>query len=209
MLVDAGVQYDDVAVDVADWPTKKNELPFGSAPVLQWGDTIVAQTEAIAHFLSRKLGYYGRDNTPEWDARVDMVASALYQDIYNPLGLMFYFPLAQPTGDLKVQITAWKTRTLYLLGKINTLLGDDEYFSGRNDGHPSFADFFLFDTWDILLEYLPQHKLPETYPKLHGLYERIQNRPNIKKYLNSGKKFSTISLSPVEADVRNAVAASE
>ena len=62
-LVDAGLEFEDVIFQADEsWPSHKASEdvsgPFSSLPVLAWGEHRVAQTLAIASYLSRQLGHY-------------------------------------------------------------------------------------------------------------------------------------------------------
>ena len=84
VLVDAGVAFEDQRITIGpSWGALKEQTeggPFGSLPVLEWGEDCVAQALPIAGYLARRLGQYdGLDAMGI--ARLEMVASAAYMDI--------------------------------------------------------------------------------------------------------------------------------
>ena len=52
----AKVEYEDHRVNRDDWPNLKPEMPFGQMPVLEEDGKQLAQSQAIARYLSRKFG---------------------------------------------------------------------------------------------------------------------------------------------------------
>ena len=58
----AGIDFDDVRVKSADWPTLKASMPFGAMPVLQMpGKPPLAHSNAILVFIGRQHGLHPAD----------------------------------------------------------------------------------------------------------------------------------------------------
>ena len=58
----AGIDFDDVRVKSADWPTLKESMPFGAMPVLQMpGKPPLAHSNAILVFIGRQHGLHPID----------------------------------------------------------------------------------------------------------------------------------------------------
>lgn len=58
----AGIDFDDVRVKSADWPTLKESMPFGAMPVLQMpGKPPLAHSNAILVFIGRQHGLHPVD----------------------------------------------------------------------------------------------------------------------------------------------------
>src|SRR5579864_8894928 len=98
-LIDAGIAFEDRRVAISpSWRTLKEQAvggPFGSLPVLEWGDDCVAQALPIAGYVARRLGQYdGLDAMGI--ARLEMVTSAAYLDIIAELAMMLWVPTAVP-----------------------------------------------------------------------------------------------------------------
>ncbi|MGA2447865.1 MAG: glutathione S-transferase family protein [Polyangiaceae bacterium] len=59
----AGVDFEDVRLQRADWPALKPTMPFGAVPVLEWpGRPALAQTNAILVFVGREYGLHPAEN---------------------------------------------------------------------------------------------------------------------------------------------------
>ena len=74
ILASAGQEYEDFRFEREQWPQHKGNTPFGQAPVLEVtedGKTVqIAQSLAIARYLARKFGLYGKNETEM--AEIDM-----------------------------------------------------------------------------------------------------------------------------------------
>ncbi len=61
-LVDAGIAFEDQRLAIGpSWRALKEQAdggPFGSLPVLEWGDDCVAQALPIGGYVARRLGQY-------------------------------------------------------------------------------------------------------------------------------------------------------
>ena len=74
MFAVAGQEFEDVRFEREDWPKYKDGTPFGQVPVLEVtedGKTVqIAQSLAIARFLGKKFGLYGKNDLEM--AEIDM-----------------------------------------------------------------------------------------------------------------------------------------
>ena len=112
-LVDAGVAFDDERITIGpSWRTVKEQAeggPFGSLPVLEWGDDCVAQALPIAGYVARRLGQYdGLDAMAI--AHLEMVASAAYLDVIAELVMMLWVPSAVPDTEATVRFANHEAR---------------------------------------------------------------------------------------------------
>ena len=59
----AGVDFDDVRVPTAEWPSLKPQTPFGSLPVLELpGKSPLAQSNAILVYIGRQHGLHPKND---------------------------------------------------------------------------------------------------------------------------------------------------
>lgn len=59
----AGIAFEDVRVQNADWPALKPQLPFGAMPVLEWpGQPPLAHSNAILVLIGRRHGLHPSDD---------------------------------------------------------------------------------------------------------------------------------------------------
>ena len=74
IFAQSGQEYEDFRFDRKDWRNYKDDTPFGQVPVLEVtedGKTVqIAQSVAIARFLARRFGLYGKNDLEM--AEIDM-----------------------------------------------------------------------------------------------------------------------------------------
>lgn len=202
LLHDASVDFVDIresresGVD-GSWAQKSSDPqmggPFGTLPVLQWGDLQVAQTEAIAWFLGQHLGYGG--SNIERSARVMALCSAAHQDLVQPLGMLLWQPVMYPNIDLKMPAGLMLDRIFKVLKALENQIGDD-YFLGKE---PTTGDFFIYEAvWSVSDVFgnwiLADHK------RLKAWMTLMESRPRLQVTLSSRPEFFTSC--PIESEVR-------
>ena len=79
LLHQAGVEFEDNRIKREEWPSLKQDMPFGQIPVLQIftdeGTKVLAQSNTIARFVARSHGLAGKDS---WEsAQCDMLVDAM------------------------------------------------------------------------------------------------------------------------------------
>ncbi|CAF3468100.1 unnamed protein product [Rotaria sp. Silwood1] len=67
----AGQKFEDIRYEREEWPAHKSEMPLGQVPVLEVDGVKLVQSMAIARFLAKRFGLYGKDELQQ--ARVDAV----------------------------------------------------------------------------------------------------------------------------------------
>jgi prostaglandin-H2 D-isomerase / glutathione transferase len=59
----AGIDFDDVRIQTADWPALKDRMPYGSLPVLELpGRPALAQSNALLVLIGRRHGLHPADD---------------------------------------------------------------------------------------------------------------------------------------------------
>ncbi|MDJ0841455.1 MAG: glutathione S-transferase [Acidobacteriota bacterium] len=159
--------------------------PYGTLPVLHWGDFQLAQTEAVAWFLGQKLGYAGDD---EQSAALSAALCSLgHQDLIIPLGMMLWSPVLKPDADLREaasQTLMWLQRHLVSLER-QLETGGQAYLLGAE---PTVGDFFAFEGVDAVAELYGGRTL-EPFPNLQAWRQRILKRPRLKDPLANRPTF--------------------
>jgi len=205
VLLDAGLPFNDELVEVgAKWPAQKQDKdfsgPFGSLPLLIWGNDRVAQTLAIASYLSRRLGHYdGRD--AQAIAQLEMIASAAYLDLLLAAGEMrWQVGLAKDEATWNAWFDGYVQRARLRIPYFEQLLASaDSQFFG--DNHPAAADFFVYEAISEWQETLGPSLLDElSCPRLARFAETIGSRPSLSAYRNAGRRPVAFSGSPTDAD---------
>ncbi|BFZ09088.1 hypothetical protein BsWGS_12127 [Bradybaena similaris] len=62
LLAAAGQKFEDVRLTKEQWVVEKPKTPFLQVPVLQLDDKKYGQSNAIANYLAREFGFYGKSN---------------------------------------------------------------------------------------------------------------------------------------------------
>ncbi|MFZ1988462.1 MAG: glutathione S-transferase family protein [Alphaproteobacteria bacterium] len=205
VLMDSGLPFDDELVEVGPkWPAQKQDKdfsgPFGSLPLLIWGNDRVAQTLAIASYLSRRLGHYeGRDT--QAIARLEMISSAAYLDLITSIGEMrWQVGLAKDEVTWNAWFDGYVQRARLRIPYFEQLLAsaDSEFFGGN---HPVAADFFVYEAMSEWRETLGPSLLDElSCPLLSRFTETISARPHLLAYRSAGRRPAAFSGSPTDAD---------
>lgn len=203
-LVDAGVTFDDERITVGpSWRTVKEQAeagPFGSLPVLEWGDDCVAQTLPIAGYIARRLGQYdGLDSMAI--AHLEMVASAAYLDVIVEVVMMLWVPSALPDAEATMRFANHEARILHKVARIDRMLASrpEPFFGGQQ---PAIADFFVVEAVDMARAVLGARidaALCKA-PRLAAMRERLARRDAIARYVAEGKRPTRFSGSPSEGD---------
>lgn len=205
VLMDAGVAFDDVLVEVGpEWPVLKEDRdfsgPFGSLPLLIWGNERVAQTLAIANYLSLRLGHYD-DKDAQAIGRLEMIASAAYLDLITSIGEMRW-----QLGAAKDE-TGWNNwfdnyvqRIRQRLPRFEQLLSasETEFIGGKS---PVAADFFVYEAiseWQEILGATLLNKL--SCPNLARFAETIGARPALAGYRDAGRRPTAFSGNPADGE---------
>jgi glutathione S-transferase len=82
ILTHAKVEFEDVRISHADWPTQKKELnlEFGQVPAVEMDGTLYTQSASIVRALGKMYGYYPEDPLTAW--KVDSLGDAL-DDVFT------------------------------------------------------------------------------------------------------------------------------
>ncbi|XP_012944480.1 glutathione S-transferase 1 [Aplysia californica] len=62
VLAAAGKKYEDFRFKGDEWPQHKAKTPFGQSPTLEVDGKVYGQSIAIATYLAREFGFYGKTN---------------------------------------------------------------------------------------------------------------------------------------------------
>ncbi|CRH03949.1 glutathione S-transferase, putative [Plasmodium relictum] len=153
---------------------KEKEIPFNQVPILEINNLILAQSQAIVRYLSKKYKISGDNELHEFYA--DMIFCGV-QDIHYKFNNTNLFKQNETTF-LNEELPKWSGYFEKLLKKNNT-----NYFVGNNLTYADLAVFNLYD--DIESKYPNSLK---NFPLLKTHNEFISNIPNIKNYINNRKE---------------------
>jgi glutathione S-transferase len=216
-LEDAGVAFEDERIPLADlagWRERKEDPevggPFASLPVLRWGDHVVAQTLAVAAYLSERLGHADRLSSAEARAFDAMVVSAAHLDMQAPYSGLLWLAADAPDEQLRavarglLDAVGAKLAQLERLHEGALLRGP---FFG--DAAPSMADFFVYESIDRARAVFGRAFAPHLAgaERMRALVAALEKRPRIAACLAARRVAERVTSSPSEPRVRDRVRA--
>ncbi|KAF7885682.1 uncharacterized protein EAF02_004191 [Botrytis sinoallii] len=181
LLIDAGAAFKDIRYTFEEWPEHKRNgkvaeiNPTGNIPVVEMPDgKILTQSYAILRHWSRLLGAYDGKNEDEkyWaDAICDIVIDSFFSDNQKE-----DYPKHQQ-GDQKKYLNAIETHL-----KGSELSKKGPFIIGNEI---TYADMVLYQLLHDESLTKDGRKGLKEYPRLVQLVDAVEDRPNIKKFLNS------------------------
>src|SRR5262245_60982386 len=85
----AGIPFEDDRVQFTDWERRKVDTPFGALPVLEVDGQILAQSNAINHYVGKLASLYPSD---PWQAALCDEAMEAVEDITNKIAATLFLP---------------------------------------------------------------------------------------------------------------------
>ncbi|CAF2749544.1 unnamed protein product [Rotaria sp. Silwood2] len=179
IFVAAGQKYEDIRYEGSEWPSRKNEMPLGQMPVLEFDGTKLPQSLSIARFLAKQFHLAGKDNFEQ--AKVDAVA-----DTVNDL-LLKFVPARFESDETKKQELLKKflaeelpkhLQNLEVLGK---LYGNGGPFFVGN--HLTWVDLFFHEVGYNMLQL--DAKSLDSHPWLKHNRAEVEKQPKIAEYLKN------------------------
>merc|ERR1711879_359794 len=167
--------YEDVRIQMADWPSKKSSFPFGQLPFYKDSDVEMPQSIAIVRHLGRKHGLYG-DSLAE-QAQVDVVIDTVNDGMTAVMG---QFNEKFHGGDRSGVEEAIEKA----MGNISKLLKDNDFFVGNK---VSVADFAVFHVIDNYVKPLHAPSLAAN-EAIENFRKRVAALPNIAAHLASDRR---------------------
>lgn len=181
LLAASGKEWENNRFHSTEWPALKPNAPFGQAPFLEYNGQTYGQSVAIANFLAREFGFYGKTNQ---DAAVIDQVVQLVQEIIADLVIIY-----DEKDEAKKEELTEKLRSEALpkyLGIFQKLLrtnGSTGFFVGKG---LSLADIVLFDIL-ITVQWFIKSDIPnkDDYPEVEKVRANVAANPGIKKYMAS------------------------
>lgn len=169
----AGQEFQDVRITFEEWPKLKPSTPTGVLPVLEINSDKLCQSMAIARYLAKQYGFYGK--TDRDGASIDQVIDT----VGDLMGTLISWKLesdATKQAEKNKNIIE-ETGPRFIRYFDNFLKGKD-YFVGSS---LTIADMAVYDVLVTLLK--KDAKCLSKYPKLEANYKRVGEHPKLKKYL--------------------------
>jgi len=203
-LVDAGIAFEDQRLAVGpSWRALKEQAdggPFGSLPVLEWGDDRIAQALPIAGYVARRAGQYdGLDAMGI--ARLEMVASVAYLDVIGEVAMMLLVPTSTPEAEAATRFSNHEARIFHKVDRLDKMLASsgEPFFGGHR---PAVADFFVVEAIDMTRVVLGERldAALRGAPRLAEMRERLAQRDAIARYVGEGRRPTRLTGNPNEAE---------
>ncbi|CAL1528871.1 unnamed protein product [Lymnaea stagnalis] len=174
VLVAAGKEFEDVRVPefTADLKAK---TPFGQLPLLEVDGEVFAQSVAIATYLAREFGLYGKTNLD--GLRIDQVVQ-LVQEILNAGYKAYLFTADETQKAQLIKELKEKEFPRYLEYFENLLKNNGTgYFVGDS---LTLADLIVYD---VAFAFIQRGFGISGYPLVEALYSSVESHPRIKPYV--------------------------
>merc|ERR1712168_819144 len=177
ILAHAGVRYIDQRLTTEQFASVKSRLPYGQLPTLKYDGEVVCTSLAIARFLANQYGLAGDTNleAAQADEIVDWV-----NDIVNKSSKARF----ETNEEKKIELMKELISELIpsTLGRLESRLKErgGQFFAGNK---LTWADLHVFAFFDKLR--LDNAELLEDFPTVQDLIERVEEMPNISRWLKS------------------------
>ncbi|XP_033099159.1 S-crystallin SL11-like [Anneissia japonica] len=173
----AGVAYEDKRIEQGEWGSLKSKLNFGVMPSLQVDGVSISMSQAIANYLAREFGLYGKSNLES--TRIDVTYNALV----DMVTLLYDYIFAKDDAKKKECMKKFSDKAeSYGPGLEKFLMenGGGDYFvkSGL-----SLADIAFFNAYSEMKIHKPD--VLDKTPKLKALYDRVAANEKIAKWVKT------------------------
>ncbi|KAH9495855.1 Glutathione S-transferase 1 [Bulinus truncatus] len=180
LLTYAGKEFEDVRLARDKWPEVKPTTPFGQLPVLEIDGKQKAQSIALAAYLAREFGLYGKSNL---DALAIDTVVQLGEDLIQSYARSF-----RESDPVKKEEIIKEVKTDVgpkFLGFFEKLLQESGtgFFVGDSI---TLADIVLFDIATGFLKSTVEDSI-DKFPLVKKLLETVGENERIKKYVSERK----------------------
>jgi glutathione S-transferase len=201
-LEEAGVDY----VDMARRPgqrgvpammkileDKRRKQPPYAPPFLKAGNTVIAQTALILHYLGPRLKLAPRDEAGRlWAHQLQLTITdlvVLIHDTHHPVSGWLYYEEQKPAAKRRTA-DFWRYRMPKFFGYFERVLKNNggKFMVGRR---LSYVDLSMFQIVEGLRYAFPKRmrRFEKRVPLLVALHDRVAARPRIKAYLASERRI--------------------
>ena len=177
ILAHAGARYIDQRLSMEQFASAKERLPFGQVPVIKVDGEVVSQSMAIARYLANLYGLAGRSNMEM--AQADEIVGVVNDMIEKRIAAMRETDERKKSEMTREAMSEAIPATLLKLEARLTERGG-QFFAGNN---LTWADLHVFSFVDRTR--LDNPELLNECPKMKNLVERIEQKPNISRWLAS------------------------
>ncbi|CAI4232734.1 unnamed protein product [Auanema sp. JU1783] len=179
----AETPFEDVRLDAEQFAALKTTFPFEQVPVLEVDGQFIPQSIAIARYLAKTFGFYGK--CPYEQALVDAIADQ-YKDFFVEMKPYYYSALglipATPDEIKKLETDILvPAKDKFLRYMTNYLKKSSSGFLAG--GSLTFADLIVAEHVSSFLLRIPTYV--DSYPELKTHMEKVHAVPLLKKWIES------------------------
>jgi len=173
----AGVDYEDVRVQMKDWMPMKPTTPFLSLPLLEVDGQALGQSVAIYRYLAKETGFAGKNAIES--AKIDAVADTITElfNLFTDCKITFAKEDEKPA-----KVKRFLEGAVPMLTLLEKLLkqneGGDGYFVGSS---MSWADMHLITVCEYILGM--NEAVFDDFPKLKALINRVKGNEKIAAWI--------------------------
>ena len=172
---------------------QRRKQPPYAPPFLKAGNTIIAQTALILHFLGPRLKLAPRDEAGRlWAHQLQLTITDLVvhiHDTHHPVSGWLYYEEQKPAAKRRTA-DFWRYRMPKLFGYFERVLKNNggKFMVGRR---LSYVDLSLFQIVEGLRYAFPKRmkRFEKRVPLLVALHDRVASRPRIMAYLASERRI--------------------
>lgn len=170
----ADVKYEDDRIKREDWPKLKESTPQNVLPVLEVDGTTIVQSQAIARYVARDLGFYGKNNLES--TQIDQILETI-TDMLNSAVPAFREQDETKKADMMKKFMSEDVPKY--LGFVEKLIGQ----FGK-DGYAVSNSLTLADT--TIQSHIEMFQLRDQiskFAKITACIKKVEENKNIAKYL--------------------------
>ncbi|BFZ09087.1 hypothetical protein BsWGS_12126 [Bradybaena similaris] len=180
LLAAAGQEYEDIRFTKEQWPAEKPNFPFHQLPALEVDGKRYGQSIAIAKYLAREFGFYGKSNLEGLEIDQVVHLAADFMNTFVP-----WFTEKDEAKKAEMQKKLQEVEIPKFLGHFENLLkkSGTGYFVGNS---LTLADFMVYD---LIYAFISLKVLStDGYPLVQAHSKKVESNENIKAYLAKRKQ---------------------
>jgi len=170
-----GIPYTDERIEKADWPAKKESLPYKKLPLLMIDDKPLPQSIAMARYVAKEVGLYPEDNLHA--AYVDAMVDTL-MDVMTAMRAITMSDKSEEEKKKQFQEEFFPNMLAPVLTRLNKRFGEKEWFIGDKI---SWADLAIAMAMGLLKKRKPE--IFGNFSALSAHIEKVINLPKIKEWI--------------------------
>jgi glutathione S-transferase len=172
---------------------QRRKQPPYAPPFLKAGNTIIAQTALILHYLGPRLKLAPRDEAGRlWAHQLQLTITDLVvhiHDTHHPVSGWLYYEEQKPAAKRRTA-DFWRYRMPKFFGYFERVLKNNggKVMVGRR---LSYVDLSIFQVVEGLRYAFPKRmkRFEKRVPLLIALHDRVASRPRIEAYLTSERRI--------------------